>query len=277
VVLTDVVQFVVLVFASLIMVPLSLQAAGGLSAMQDALPDHFTFFHGPKGDLLFLLAYYLMVLIKYNGNWSFIQRFYSVRDEAAGCKMGLLMAALFFVFPFVFLLPAIAARIVVPDLADHELAYVSMAMRVLPAGVMGLMLAAMFAATMSALDSEFNVTASVFTRDIYQRLLRPAASPSELMWVARGATVAVGNPGHLRGAVGQRFWRSVRGEQGADGAGDPAVRAAGAGHFDARGAALGSGGHGGHRGRVGDLSELSSGSQLAGGYAVGDRGVAWAR
>jgi len=192
VVLTDVVQFVVLLFASLIMVPLSLQAVGGWTAMRAALPDHFTFFHGPKGAPLFLLAYYAMVLIKYNGNWSFIQRFYSVRDEAAGRKMGLLMAALFFVFPFVFLLPAMAARIAVPNLADHEMAYVAMALRVLPTGVMGLMISAMFAATMSALDSEFNVTAGVFTRDIYQRLLRPAASPVELMWVARGTTVVIG-------------------------------------------------------------------------------------
>jgi len=74
VVLVDVVQFVILILATLIMVPLVLQAVGGLGALMNALPEHFTFFQGPNGQPLFLLAYYAMVLIKYNGNWSFIQQ-----------------------------------------------------------------------------------------------------------------------------------------------------------------------------------------------------------
>ena len=192
VVLTDTVQFVVLILTTLILVPLSLRVVGGLSGLREAVPDHFSFFNGPKGAPLFLLAYYVMILIKYNGNWAFIQRFYSVRDEAAGRKMGLLMAALFFVFPFFFLLPAMAARVVEPGLANSEMAYVKIALHVLPPGIMGLLMAAMFAATMSAVDSDLNVTAGVFVRDVYQRHLRPAASPSELMWVARVTTVVVG-------------------------------------------------------------------------------------
>ncbi|HUT89366.1 MAG TPA: sodium/solute symporter [Thermoguttaceae bacterium] len=192
VVLTDTVQFVVLIFTTLILLPLALNAVGGLGGLREALPDHFSFFRGPKGAPLYLLAYYTMISIKYNGNWSFIQRFYSVRDEAAGRKMGLLMAALFLVFPFFFLLPAMAARVVVPDLADPQTAYAAIALRLLPPGIMGLMMAAMFAATMSAVDSELNVTAGVFVRDVYERHLRPAASPGELMWVARGTTLVVG-------------------------------------------------------------------------------------
>ena len=192
VVLTDTVQFVVLIFTTLIMVPLSLQAVGGLSGMMEAIPEHFKLLNGPKGAPLFLLAYYAMIVIKYNGNWAFIQRFYSVRDEAAGRKMGLLMGALFFVFPIFFLLPAMAARVLEPSLPNHEMAYVAVAIRVLPEGIMGLMMAAMFAATMSALDSELNVTAGVFVHDVYQRRLRPAATERELMWMARGTTLVLG-------------------------------------------------------------------------------------
>jgi Na+/proline symporter len=57
---------------------------------------------------------------------------------------------------------------------------------------MGLMIAAMFAATMSVLSAEFNVTASVLTRDIYQRLFRKNATPKETLWVARVMTMGVG-------------------------------------------------------------------------------------
>jgi solute:Na+ symporter, SSS family len=192
VVLSDLLQFVVLIVAVLILVPLSLHEAGGLAAMRAAVPEHFTFFQGPRGAPLFLLVYYIMVLIKYNGNWSFIQRFYSVRDEAAGRKAALAMAVLFFVSPVFFLLPAIAMRVIDPALENSEMAYVAIALRVLPPGIMGLLLAAMFAATMSAVDSDFNVTAGVFTRDVYQRLLRPMPSRRELMFAGRTATFACG-------------------------------------------------------------------------------------
>jgi Na+/proline symporter len=45
---------------------------------------------------------------------------------------------------------------------------------------------------MSVLSAEFNVTASVLTRDIYQRLFRKNAKPKETLWVARIMTMAVG-------------------------------------------------------------------------------------
>jgi len=106
--------------------------------------------------------------------------------------MAIMMAALFFITPFFFLLPAIAARAVLPELANPEQAYAAIAMRVLPQGIMGLLLAAMFASTVSCVAAEFNVTAGVFTRDVYHRLLRRAASPRELLWTARGATLVLG-------------------------------------------------------------------------------------
>ena len=192
VVVTDVVQFVILMLTTLILVPLSLGAVGGLGALVEAVPDHFTLRNGPRGAWLFLLAYYVMITVKYNGTWAFIQRFYSVRDEAAGRKAGLLMAGLFLVFPAVFILPSIAARVAVPGLDNPEMAYAAISLEVLPEGLLGLLLAAMCAATMSALDAEYNVMAGVVTKDVYQRLIHPEATERQQILVARGATLAVG-------------------------------------------------------------------------------------
>jgi len=193
VVITDAVQFVVLICATLILLPLSLRAVGGFSAMTEAIPLHFNFFNGPKGMPLYLIVYFIMVAIKYNGNWAFIQRFYSMRDEKAAKKMGWLSASLFFVFPFFFLIPPMAAKVLLPELPDSEMAYVGIALEVLPPGIMGLLLAAMFAATMSSLDSEYNVVAGVVTRDIYQRVFSPNATEKELMWMARLTTLGIGS------------------------------------------------------------------------------------
>ena len=191
VIVTEVVQFVILLFATLLMVPLSLQAVGGMDALAARVPAHLGLLNGPKGAFWYLAAYYLMVAIKYNGNWAFIQRLYSVRDEAAARKVGYLTAGLFAASGLVFLLPSVAARVAVPTLANPEMAYVSMALLVLPPGLMGLLLAAMFAATMSSVSSEFNVMSGVVTRDIYVRLVRPAAGGREQVLVARLATLGI--------------------------------------------------------------------------------------
>lgn len=192
VVATDVIQFVILIFTTIILLPLSLQAVGGISHLAQSIPDHFTWFNGEKGAPLFILAYYILVLLKYSGNWAFIQRFYSVKDEAAGKKVGLLSAGFFFIFPVLFLLPAIAARTLIPDLDNSEMAYVSICLRLLPEGIMGLMIASMFAATMSTVSAEFNIVASVLTNDIYKRLLKPISSGRHLMVIAKISTAAVG-------------------------------------------------------------------------------------
>lgn len=192
VVITDVVQFVILIVATLILVPLTLNAVGGIEKMISMIPDHFTWTGGSKGTPTYILVYYAMILIKYSGNWTFIQRFYSVRDEKAGKKQALLSAAFFFLFPVVFLFPSIAARAIIPGLENPEMAYVSISLKLLPQGIMGLMVAAMFAATMSVLSGEYNVTAGVLTKDIYQRLFNKNAADKELLWVGRVMTLVLG-------------------------------------------------------------------------------------
>ncbi len=188
----DTIQFIVLMCASLILVPLSLSAAGGFAGIAAAAPEQLEWLHGPKGAPLWLFAYYLLIVLKYNSNWSFVQRLYVVRDEKAARKVGYLSAFLFFAAPPVFLLPPLAARVILPDLPDPEQSYVALCVHLLPAGMMGLMIASMFSATMSSLNSEFNVMAGVLTKDFYQRFVKPAADDRHLVWMARATTIGVG-------------------------------------------------------------------------------------
>jgi solute:Na+ symporter, SSS family len=192
VIVTDVVQFVILFFATLILVPLSYQAAGGIENMQAVIPQNMTWFNGKKGIPIWLCTYYVLLIIRYLGNWTFIQRFYSAKSETDGQKLAALSAFFFFLFPVIFLFPPLAARVIIPDLKNPEMAYVALCVKLLPSGIMGLMIAAMFAATMSVLSAEYNVTASVLTRDIYQRVFRPHASGKEALLVGRLMTLLVG-------------------------------------------------------------------------------------
>jgi solute:Na+ symporter, SSS family len=62
----------------------------------------------------------------------------------------------------------------------------------LPAGLVGLMIAAIFAAAMSSIAAELNSLATVTVMDLYRRLLRPDATDREYLRVSRFATAAWG-------------------------------------------------------------------------------------
>jgi len=186
------IQFVILIFTSLILFWLSLDHIGGFQALQMQIPDHLGWFNGPKGQFFWLFVYYVMIIIKYNENWIFIQRFYIVKDEASAKKVGYLSAFLFFIFPIIFMVPPMVSKIVFPELADGEMAYVAISSYLLPPGLMGIMIASMFAATMSSLNAEYNVIASVLSKDFYERLINSSASDKHLLRVAQISTVLVG-------------------------------------------------------------------------------------
>jgi SSS family transporter len=186
------VQFLILIVISVILFWLSLDYAGGMAAVASSLPDHLNWFNGPKGTFFWLFVYYIMIIIKYNENWIFIQRFYIVKDEKAAQKVGYLSAALFFIFPIVFMFPPIVTRMMMPELPDKEMAYVAISSTLLPPGLMGVMLASMFAATMSSLNSEYNVISAVLSKDVYQRLINSRATDKQMLIVAQISTVLVG-------------------------------------------------------------------------------------
>lgn len=62
----------------------------------------------------------------------------------------------------------------------------------LPAGITGLLIAAVFAAAMSSVDTSLNSCATLFHCDIYQRYLNPKASEKQSMKVLHGATLVWG-------------------------------------------------------------------------------------
>ena len=186
------IQFVILLLVTVVLLPLSLGEAGGLSVLAEKMPDHLHWFNGPKGNLFWLGVFYVMSIIKQNENWTFIQKFYCVRDEKAARNVGLFTALLFLVSISVFLLPTVVAPVIIPGLENPEMSYVVLSVKLLPVGIMGIMFSSLFASTMSTLNAEFNVMSGVVTHDIYLRLFNPNASDRQVLTVARIGTVAIG-------------------------------------------------------------------------------------
>ncbi len=65
----------------------------------------------------------------------------------------------------------------------------------LPPGAAGLLIAALFAAAMSSIDTSLNSSATILLADVYRRYVRPGAGERESMRVLYAATLAVGAAG----------------------------------------------------------------------------------
>ena len=62
----------------------------------------------------------------------------------------------------------------------------------MPAGMVGLLIAAMFAATMSSMDSGLNRNSGIFVKNFYEPILRPKATEKELVFVSKIVSTVFG-------------------------------------------------------------------------------------
>jgi len=194
VLVTDVVQFVVLSAAVLIVIPLALSDVGGLGSFVQRAPDRFFDFFNSEYSFGFFLAFLLYQTIYIGGNWSYVQRYTSVSNERNARKVAYLFAGLYLICPFIWMLPPMIYRVINPNLQgiEAEGAYMMIAQRVLPAGLVGLVLSGMISATASKANTTLNLVAVVFANDVYKKLFFPKASDKTLVWAARLFTVLFG-------------------------------------------------------------------------------------
>lgn len=74
---------------------------------------------------------------------------------------------------------------------NSELAYPEMMVRLLPTGVLGLVVASLVAAFMSTIDTHVNLASSFFVNDVYRRFIARDRPPRHYVFVARLAGVGV--------------------------------------------------------------------------------------
>ena len=210
-VVADYVQFLMKTLAMLLLLPLALWHAGGIEKAFTGLPaGFFQVTNGPY-NWIYLIGFTVLITISYNGSWSLAQKYYSVRSESDASKAAYLSAALNFVGAPLMILPAVIGRGFLPDLiAEHRTAdtYALLVLKLLPHGMVGIMVAAMLSATMALVSSDLNAIASVLTQDVYHRLFRPHASRQKLVQVGRVATLLVGAT-----MIGCSLWIAFSGDQ----------------------------------------------------------------
>ena len=205
VLVTDLLQFFIMLTMAVLLAVYAVDGVGGLSALQQRLleldPTGGLTALWPREDSVLLpfvtFATYLSVV--WWGTWypgsepgggGFIaQRMFSTRDERHSQLSTLAFNVLHFaVRPWPWILVALVALVAYPDLQDKEAGYIQAMFDYLPASLRGLMLAGFLAAFMSTVSTNLNWGAGYLVSDLYHRFLRPDASEPQLVSASRWAT-----------------------------------------------------------------------------------------
>ncbi|MEM7771137.1 MAG: sodium:solute symporter family protein [Cyanobacteria bacterium P01_E01_bin.6] len=127
-----------------------------------------------------------------DGGGEFIQRLVAAKDEQEAEKAAWFFNVLHYVVrTWPWIVVALAALVVYPNLEDRELGYPMLMLDFLPPIVLGIVVASLVAAFMSTVSTLINWGASYLTNDLYGRFIRPNASQAELVSAGRAASVFV--------------------------------------------------------------------------------------
>lgn len=106
-------------------------------------------------------------------------RYFSVKDGKEARKAALLGGILMLLGSLVWFLPPMTARILYPDLVmsfdiskPAEASYAVASISLLPTGLVGIIVVAILAATMSSMDTGLNTNVAILIKDMYPKLSR---------------------------------------------------------------------------------------------------------
>ncbi len=203
---TDVVQVFVLYGGALLSLGILIaKTDGGLGGIVAAGLEHdkfhmfnWTWDWTTTAVWVVLVGNFFLNLVPYTSDQAVVQRYFTTRDEKAAARSIWTNAAL--------LLPSTLTLFLLgtglwafyranPGLLDPtqptDSIFPLFIAQQLPAGVAGLLIAAVFAASMSTLDSSLNSVSAALVTDFYARF-RPAATDAARLWLARGLTAGLG-------------------------------------------------------------------------------------
>ena len=127
-----------------------------------------------------------------DGGGEFIQRLAASKNEVEAEKAAWFFNILHYVIrTWPWIVVALAAIVVYPNLEDRELGYPKLMLDFLPPAVLGLVVASLIAAFMRTVSTLINWGASYLTNDLYGRFIRPDANQTELVFAGRVASVLI--------------------------------------------------------------------------------------
>ncbi|MBE9060977.1 sodium:solute symporter family protein [cf. Phormidesmis sp. LEGE 11477] len=210
VVATDFFQFFVALLGSLVVAAVSVNAVGGMRPLVEQLsasnPELLTFTplrfdQGIEWSALAaipsstFLAYGFLQWWSFrrsDGGGEFVQRLAASKTTADAEKAAWLFSVLHYVVrTWPWIISALAAVVLYPDLVDKELGYPLLLVDYLPPVILGVVVTSLIAAFLSTVSTLINWGASYLTTDWYVRFLSPTATTGEKLLAGRIASILI--------------------------------------------------------------------------------------
>ncbi|HVO62574.1 MAG TPA: sodium:solute symporter family protein [Terriglobales bacterium] len=194
IVLTNNLGFFLVMVSVLTVLPIAMRSVGWWPGLQAHLPaQHLTFvLASGKYNWKFILAILLLGLQWASLDQGLLQSAFAAQDPKVVSKGMVLSALMITPFAFLWITPGLAARVLYPGLPKSELAIPTLILHLLPAGALGLVICGFMASGLSTIGSNLGAVATLITNDIYGRFFRTQASPKQLVFAARIATLIAG-------------------------------------------------------------------------------------
>lgn len=195
VIYTEAVQAIVLMAGALMISIGAFTRAGGWRAVMEGVPPAAISLIRPLGDTGvpwpgLLLGIPLLGFYYWCTNQSIVQRMLSAKNTDHA-RWGALFAGLL-KLPVLFLivLPGTCALLLFPKLPRADLVYPNLILHLLPAGLVGLVVAGFIAATMVSIASMLNSASTLITMDVIKQF-NPRMSDAQVVRIGRISTAAL--------------------------------------------------------------------------------------
>lgn len=197
VVWSDLLQGVALLLGGVFVTVLAFHEIGGIGVfLEKAEPKLHTVLPWNHPEMPWLAVFiggmWIPNLFYWGLNQFITQRSLAAKSLVHG-QQGIMFAAFIKLFiPFIIVFPGIIAfELYGEGISNPDQAYPYLIKMLLPEGIKGIMLAALFGAVMSSLDSMLNSAATIFTMDLYRKYLNPSSNSQKLVRIGRYATAVL--------------------------------------------------------------------------------------
>lgn len=123
-------------------------------------------------------------------NQTLVQRVLSAKSVDEGRKGVMFAGFLTLITLFIIVFPGVIARKLFPGIEVPDMIYPTMIMKLLPAGLLGIMLSALLAALTSTLSAILNSTSTLFTMDFYSKI-KPGTDSKKLVKIGKITSLVI--------------------------------------------------------------------------------------
>ena len=180
---TDSALFIIIVLSVLAAVPVTLSAADGWGSLVSRLPEGFLRFD--RLGFWTPMSWVLLCTLSYSTNQHYIQRMVAARDEGTATFAAVFTAGFYVVISLALGVIGTAASQLLPGIEDTNTVFPEVLVSFFPHGLLGLGLAAVFAATISTGTSILHSVATLIVNDIWRPTIGRAASDKTEVRISR--------------------------------------------------------------------------------------------